>query len=100
MLHEDSKRFGSRSAPLRVINRDMERMTGPNSETTLRMLNQAAAGDAAGWGALLRPCHDRLRRMVSIRLDPRLQGRFDPSDVLQETYLDAFAHLPDYLREP
>jgi RNA polymerase sigma-70 factor (ECF subfamily) len=78
----------------------MERMADPDSETTVRMLSQAAAGDAAGWGALLRRFHDRLRRMVSMRLDPRLQGRFDPSDVLQEAYLDAFARLPDYLREP
>ena len=32
---------------------------------------------------------DRLRRMVAWRLDPRLNGRLDPSDVLQEVYLDA-----------
>jgi hypothetical protein len=37
--------------------------------------------------------------MIAVRLDPRLQGRFDPSDVLQETYLDAFGRLPEYLRE-
>ena len=78
----------------------METPVGPNSEATLRMLEAAAAGDAAGWDALLRRYNDRLRRMVAVRLDPRLQGRFDPSDVLQETYLDALAHLPEYLRAP
>jgi RNA polymerase sigma-70 factor (ECF subfamily) len=78
----------------------MESATNPNSETTLQLLSQAAAGDAVGWDALLRRYHDRLRRMIAVRLDPRLQGRFDPSDVLQETYLDAFGRLQDYLREP
>jgi hypothetical protein len=28
----------------------------------------------------------RLRRMVSLRLDRRLQGRLDPSDVVQEAF--------------
>jgi RNA polymerase sigma-70 factor, ECF subfamily len=78
----------------------METMRNPNSETTCRMLDQAAGGDAAGWDALVRRFHDRLRRMVMVRLDPRLQGRFDPSDVLQEMYLDALCRLPEYLREP
>jgi RNA polymerase sigma-70 factor (ECF subfamily) len=32
---------------------------------------------------------DRLRRMIELRLDARLKGRIDPSDVLQETWLDA-----------
>ena len=66
----------------------METTDNPNSETTSRMLEQAVAGDAAGWNALVARFHDRLRRMVAVRLDPRLQGRFDPSDVLQETYLE------------
>jgi RNA polymerase sigma-70 factor, ECF subfamily len=78
----------------------METTANPNSETTSRMLNRAAAGDAAGWDALMRRFHDRLRRMVAVRLDPRLQGRFDPSDVLQDMYLDALGRLPEYLREP
>jgi RNA polymerase sigma-70 factor (ECF subfamily) len=78
----------------------MERLSNPNSETTSRMLEQAARGDAAGWDALMRRFHDRLCRMVTLRLDPRLQGRFDPSDVLQEMYLDALRRLPEYVREP
>jgi RNA polymerase sigma-70 factor (ECF subfamily) len=42
----------------------------------------------------------RLRRMVALRLDRRLQGRVDPSDVIQEAYLEAARRLPEYLREP
>jgi RNA polymerase sigma-70 factor (ECF subfamily) len=41
----------------------------------------------------------RLRRMVALRMDRRLQGRVDPSDVIQEAYLDAARRLPEYVRE-
>ena len=41
----------------------------------------------------------RLRRMVQIRMDRRLLGRVDPSDVLQEAYLDLAKRLPDYAKE-
>ena len=38
--------------------------------------------------------------MVAFRLDQRLQGRIDPSDVIQETYLEASNRLAEYLRQP
>jgi RNA polymerase sigma-70 factor (ECF subfamily) len=38
--------------------------------------------------------------MVALRLDARLHGRIDPSDVIQETYLEASARLAEYLRNP
>jgi RNA polymerase sigma-70 factor (ECF subfamily) len=38
--------------------------------------------------------------MVALRLDHRLHGRVDASDVIQETYLEAWNRLPEYLREP
>jgi RNA polymerase sigma-70 factor, ECF subfamily len=38
--------------------------------------------------------------MVLLRLDRRLQGRIDPSDVIQEASLAASLQLPDYLRNP
>ena len=63
-------------------------------------LSKAATGDNAAWTALIADHHDRLRRMVALRLDHRLQGRVDPSDVLQDTYMEAMAQLPEYLRDP
>ena len=42
----------------------------------------------------------RLRRMVQLRMDRRVAGRVDPSDVLQETYLDASRQLDQYLAAP
>jgi RNA polymerase sigma-70 factor, ECF subfamily len=38
--------------------------------------------------------------MVAFRLDQRLRGRIDPSDVIQETYLEAWQHLAEYVRQP
>jgi RNA polymerase sigma-70 factor, ECF subfamily len=78
----------------------MGAMHPDDSPQMRRWLQQAAAGDPGGWQALVQQHHARLRRMAALRLDPRLQGRVDPSDVLQEAYLDAAAGLRDYLAEP
>jgi RNA polymerase sigma-70 factor (ECF subfamily) len=77
------------------------RMSMLDDPDSLRVvLERAAAGDAAAWEELVRLHHGRLRRMIALRLDPRLQGRIDPSDVLQEAYLDASRQLPSYLGAP
>jgi RNA polymerase sigma-70 factor, ECF subfamily len=39
----------------------------------------------------------RLRAMVHLRLDRRLQARVDPSDVLQETFIEASRRLEEYV---
>src|SRR6516162_11205749 len=72
----------------------------PNSEEISCLLQQVAAGDQAVWGDLLHRFRPRLRRMVALRLDPRLQGRVDASDVIQEGYLDAVKRLEEYVRNP
>jgi RNA polymerase sigma-70 factor (ECF subfamily) len=38
--------------------------------------------------------------MITLRLDQRLQGRVDPEDVLQDTFLEAATHLAAYLKQP
>ncbi len=42
----------------------------------------------------------RLERMVEFRLDPRLLGRVDPADVVQEAYIEVAHRLGDYLAAP
>jgi RNA polymerase sigma-70 factor (ECF subfamily) len=74
-------------------------MAGESSETA-RLLRRAAEGHRESWGALLERHGARLRRMVALRLDPRLQGRIAASDVIQETYLEASARLAEYVRDP
>jgi RNA polymerase sigma-70 factor, ECF subfamily len=63
------------------------------------LLRRAAAGDEAALAALWERHRGRLRQMIRLRLDRRLQGRVDPSDVLQDAYLDLAARLPDYARD-
>jgi RNA polymerase sigma-70 factor, ECF subfamily len=75
------------------------RMTDPDSETT-SLIDCARAGDSSAWGALMERYRERLRRMVALRLDRRLQGRVDASDVIQEGYADAAVRLEEYSRDP
>lgn len=58
------------------------------------------ADDLRGLGNAFARHRDRLRRMVQLRLDRRLQGRVDPSDVLQDAYLEAARRLPAYAARP
>lgn len=71
-----------------------------DSSGTNRLLRCAADGDGASLGLLLTQHDGRLRRMVTFRLDPRLQGRVDPDDVIQEVCLAAAQHLHDYIGRP
>src|SRR6516164_8943284 len=64
------------------------------------LLRQAAAGDQRAVTALFTRYRDRLRAMVRLRLNHRLQGRVDPSDVLQEAYLELSRCLAEYLQAP
>ena len=43
---------------------------------------------------------ERLLRMVAFRIDNRLHGRVDPTDVVQESYLEAVKRIPHYLANP
>lgn len=68
--------------------------------TTDNLLRRARAGDAAALGALFAHYRDRLHRMVRLRLDRRVYGRLDASDVLQEAYLDVARRFPEYAAAP
>jgi RNA polymerase sigma-70 factor (ECF subfamily) len=64
------------------------------------LLRRAAGGDPQAVNELFALYRDRLRAMVRLRLNRRLQGRVDPSDVLQEAYLEVCKHFADYVRAP
>jgi RNA polymerase sigma-70 factor (ECF subfamily) len=71
-----------------------------NDNESDERLRLAALGDSGSWEALVAESRGRLRRMVAFRLDQRLQGRIDPSDVLQDAYIEAWQDLNNYLRQP
>src|ERR1051325_3138498 len=64
------------------------------------LLERAAAQDPVAMGELFELHRDRLRRLVNLRMDHRLQGRLDPSDVLQEAFLEYASSLPEYAKKP
>jgi RNA polymerase sigma-70 factor (ECF subfamily) len=66
---------------------------------TQELLERSNRGDATARRELLVRHRERLRRMVALRLDRRLNARVDPSDVVQEALADAAQHLDDYLRD-
>ena len=64
------------------------------------LLERARGGDCGALAELFQRHRDRLEQMVRLRLDRRLQGRLDPSDVLQEAYLDVARRFPEYTANP
>ena len=74
-------------------------MTAPANDTAV-LLEQVQAGDQKAAAELFGRSRERLKRMVRLRMDRRLQGRVDPSDVLQEAYLDLARRMPEYAANP
>jgi RNA polymerase sigma-70 factor (ECF subfamily) len=74
-------------------------MTSDRGESDV-LLRRLHAGDPRAPAELFQHYRGRLRRMVRLRLDRRLQGRVDPSDVLQEAYLDLARRTPEYVASP
>jgi RNA polymerase sigma-70 factor (ECF subfamily) len=64
------------------------------------LVERLRAGDRQALTDLFQHYRDRLHRMVDLRMDPRIQGRVDASDILQDAFLDAAARLDGYLQRP
>jgi RNA polymerase sigma-70 factor (ECF subfamily) len=69
----------------------------PDSEQTRLLLERAQAGDRRAFERLFDRHRSYLLEVVASRLDPKMQARIDPSDVVQEAQLEAYRRLPDYL---
>lgn len=63
--------------------------SSPGDSAAVRMLT----GDERALAEFFAEHRPRLNRMVQFRLDPRLRGRIDADDVLQEAYVDAARRL-------
>jgi RNA polymerase sigma-70 factor (ECF subfamily) len=66
---------------------------------TEELIRQALTGGHAARGALLQRHRARLRRMVELRMDPRLTARVDPSDIVQDALAEADTRLDIYMRD-
>jgi RNA polymerase sigma-70 factor (ECF subfamily) len=72
------------------------------SETSddCRLVERVRSGDLEAAGDALVRHLARLKRMIVARLDRRVVGRVDPSDVLQDGFVDAVVKLPAYVADP
>jgi RNA polymerase sigma-70 factor (ECF subfamily) len=69
-------------------------------DVSRELLKRAAAGDSHALAELLTLYRSRLQRMVKLRLNPRLQGRVDDSDIVQDALLEVSQRLREYLDGP
>ncbi len=60
------------------------------------LAHRMRAGDKQALAEVFAAHRERLWRLVDFRMDPRLRGRIDPDDVLQESYLAAAQRLDHY----
>jgi RNA polymerase sigma-70 factor (ECF subfamily) len=70
------------------------------SDTEDLLSQRMRAGEARALQELFTANRQRLRRMIQLRLDRRLQGRIDASDVLQDAFIDASRRLKEYAANP
>jgi RNA polymerase sigma-70 factor (ECF subfamily) len=63
---------------------------------TSNLLQRARHGDPQATSDLLSKYHDRLRKMVRLRLDRRLCGQVDPSEIVLQATLDAVRRMSEY----
>ncbi len=68
-----------------------------DDSTTRLLIQRADEGDLSAASQLVDRHRDRLKRMVAVRLDPRLSARLDASDVVQDALAEAAQKLPEYL---
>src|SRR5687767_2354366 len=71
-------------------------MNALDSPQAASLLARAAGGDVDAWGALLARHQERLAGVVSFRLDPRLRGRVDAADVMQEAFIAATTRRAEF----
>jgi RNA polymerase sigma-70 factor (ECF subfamily) len=71
----------------------------PDSRTH-ELIAKAAAGDHRALDELWQTHRARLRQVVELRLDPRVRRRVDPSDLVQETFIEAHRRLTAYVANP
>lgn len=67
----------------------------PSRDAT-ELLRRGVTGDPQALVDLWATHRERLRKMVALRMDRRLRGRLDTSDVLQEAFLDFSRRIGEY----
>jgi RNA polymerase sigma-70 factor, ECF subfamily len=82
---------------LQLVNRSTTIEDGGPDAASL--FDRASGGDANAWGALLAQHQERLQYVLAFRLDPRLRGRVDAADVVQDAFIVATARRADFFAQ-
>ena len=64
------------------------------------LLSRVKGGDKVALTELFERFRSKLKKMIRLRLNRRLKGRVDDSDLLQDVFLDASRRLDAYLDDP
>ena len=72
-------------------------MSSPDNDRQL--IEKVVNGDVDALAELFSSHRDRLWRMVNFRMDPRLHGRVDADDVLQEAWLSVVQRIDHFLAD-
>lgn len=75
-------------------------MIGDDAADISPLLVRLRQGEQQALADLFAHYRAALRRMIDVRLDPRLGGRVSPSDVLQEAYIDALKRVEHFFAKP
>lgn len=78
----------------------MELSSGNDGSGSADLIRRASEGDEFALNQLFDTHRERLQRMIRLRIDRRIQGRLDSSDVLQEAYIHVFRNLSEYINAP
>jgi len=68
----------------------------PNHSSLARLLDALRQGDPAAKGQLLLRYQPWLQLLARLHAESRFQGKFDPSDIVQQTMLEAYRALPQF----
>ena len=72
----------------------------PTTDTEEQILKRLQSEGADAAADLFESERDRLQRFVMHRMDPRLQGRLDLDDVMQESQLVVVKRHQDFIQNP
>ncbi len=74
----------------------------PNSHADDQILDQlrlAVGGNQDAYAQIWICYRERLKKLIKLRMDRRLQGRVDPEDVLQESFVDFATRAHEYVAD-